>query len=559
MHRDFEKVGLICTKLRRLGRCELLSQWDMAHLLLIEHSISKDSHRNERLGAVLSAASNLLGAYEREKSFLLQYEAAGFFIRNRQYSEGLQASILAEKNSHDKNAWIAAHLNGLTCYEALGVEVSTQLEGLALQIRQFRRSIHSSLIEYFQLMTLRMWFRHGDFAKIRRYRGPDILYWHWLKSLPQFHLEQKVSIKPFNASAFFGEGCLFQINTLLFRIEESDMLDVSVNHWCDRLYLWVWSMLKNPERVPISHLYWLLERFSFEKSVDRMTLEDKLMVRNSLEILLLFDPFSRRGLRNFQGPLSLESDEGYPLLSRERRIIEALNAHLTAPRYFRGKKGRLLNWPALKYCGEWREGSSVLSNKIKIDLSLGRIEGARKSWCVCSEDMAAAFEHVLDRKRVGAFDLADFTQVVFNFPHYDSTIHYRRVYNLLVRMSKLSDGNFTFRIRGQTVEFYINSSVFALKRRSELPGFNRDRWRKIVRRISQNLAGHGRSKWRSERSDIKSMFVLHKQRTRRQIQTTMGWPKATTIRRLNVMVEEGMLLKSGQGKSSTYSLKQQEK
>src|SRR5207237_1271108 len=94
----------------------------------------------------------------------------------------------------------------------------------------------------------------------------------------------------------------------------------------DRIYLWVWNWLRDEEGFHVSRIATSLAGGWVTGAAGRFTVEDKLLIRNSLLWLSLFDPESRQRIDELLESLAIPSPSRCPLLDLEHLVIRHLIA-----------------------------------------------------------------------------------------------------------------------------------------------------------------------------------------------------------------------------------------
>lgn len=532
LRRNWRTVARVCRQLREVQLRSGLGPAARAQLEILEHNGRQFEHdRGDRWARLQSIASQMAPA-ERNQSFLLLYELSGCLIHSRDYSSALQLSQQAEAASFDFNSWLSAHLNSLVCREAIGLDIGADLlrvEKRLAELGRKSRRLNPKAWNEVALMRLRHHFRHGRVELIEGQPPGKLLYYWWLRSLPQLPWRSKAPKMKAPSMPTAESYHHFVLNTLLFRCEQADLLEPPMNHWCDRLYLWAWTWYLAPERVPLTHLWWLLEGFEFERGIEQMTMEDRMMVYHSLSLVTAQVPKAQSSLKLLASRLGPLEYGTFPYLAQELKRIEAIRK---------------------------KERSQPRSSQFKITVSLShaRVDGPRGAWSVLSEPLSRALVLLLSEQNIGSVSLDRFVQEVFGLPVFDSLIHYRKVFNLLSRMKSLVGGEVSFQIRNPHLHFEINPRKYRILDEGAREGWDVHRWQRLADRIGRNLSALAdRSSTTNQTVPIKTLFLLKPWCSRAEIERARGWNKSTATRRLRDLVASGTLIKKGQGRSVRYA------
>lgn len=577
MRRELRSVEDICQKIERSSRSKTLSKWEQAHLDILKiFNCHFEIDLNER-HKILIHAGSLLTPFERGESFLFLYESAGFHMYLKKYPEALRFAQAAEKKSFDANSLLSARLNVFGCYEAMGIDFSDKIDEAETILNSLDPDQQNPKISLeFNILVLRSWFRNGEIEKIANYKGPLASYLVWLNSLPQ--LSTPFPAKRFELDDHHPEEAFvkYQTETILFRFDDEDLEKPPITRWCDRLYLWMWTALKNPDKLPFGKVLKHIEHFDFELWIHRMTLEDRLMVCNCFTLLSFFDPNSQESLKLLFERLSPLEYEKHPLLEYERLHIEILRERIfnkktskqpgihnhelaknTAISYFSANSENwekvFQQWPGLRQFQGSTSSRPKKEVKVLVDVRLGQTKDALGEWTIKSHDVAKAFQFLLSERHRDGIHIDSLMQVVFGLPYFDQSIHYRKIYNLLARMKKISQEAFDFGIRQDVINFQIKDHYFHIIDAVNVDSFDVKRWRQIVARIRNHLQISSTER-KSDRLDITSIFSMRLESTRADLQNAFGWNKTKANRMLKKLLQKGVIKKNGQGPRVTYSL-----
>lgn len=564
LFQNIDKVNLFCERYQRQIQSSP-DPWDFFHFQMLRaYSISLDENVDSRF-EIYKKLQTQFSELKLSDSFLYLYELSGVFIRRRQYHSALEYSLSAEKKSFDTNSFYSTHINSLICQEALGFDISEKISNLRNKIKKIpKETLNQKTFLEFNSLLLRFYFREGLWTQIYNYKGPSIFYFLWLKRLPQMNLKSSNLSFSLNTLQPYAR---FILNTLQFRRTSEDLHNPPINHWTDRLYLWTWTSLNQPNKVNINSVIQLLEEFPFEKFISSLTSEDQIMLSHCLILLSLFDPSSQKKAFQFINLLGPLNYKGHHYLNQERRFIDDLiNLSLHLPMNLKSDLQNILpffrQFQPLKKSKvrEILPGLCLNSftpikfnySKIISHLIYGRLwDPIFKTW-ISSESLVLSSHFFLNIESNTAAIMNDFMESVFGISYYDELIHYRKVYNVLSRLKSIHKGSFDFSIRRQVIHFQMRKERYQLIKGVSQNEFDKNAWRKILTRTCKARNATELSKVIYEK--ISSQLELNGFQKRIDLEKSSGLSKAKTIRIINQMIEDGVVLRQNSGKKSLYKL-----
>ncbi|MBL7671057.1 MAG: hypothetical protein JNM39_11290 [Bdellovibrionaceae bacterium] len=554
-----------CQQFEALFKNQQIHPWDLVHHQILT-SLTSDLDKN--IDQRIDFFKKLTGTYpnlQLSNSFLFRYELSGLLIRHRQYGLALEEALHAVRLSFDSNSSISSEINAVICQEALGFEVSSKLDRLGLEISKLpKKSLNPKIYSEYHALCLRLYFREGRIDRISNYQGANVLYLDWLKHLPQLGFDlKKLKFSSNKTQAYYEFVC----NTILYRCPPEDLISPPINHMVNRLYLWTWTSVVHPWKVPIRSVLQILLEFHTDQLTNSFTAEDKIMLCHCILLISLFDPFSRKQALRFVdrlGPLQYNS---HPFLRMERGFIDDLTSTLS--KGFEAKNsgdyckfkffGQVYPFEKNKIAGflpglnlNFLQTQPFDSSKIAIDLAHCRVWDLNHKKWIFSENLASGFIFFCQRQRMSAVNVVEFMESVFGIPSYDEFVHYRNVHNILFRMKSMSLGAFNFSIRRQIISFQIDVSKFDPLEFENRAEFDQGLWRQVLSRINKDRQVTQTTSIGWEK--IILQLQLHGPLNRFQLQNAAGFSKAKTVRALNKMLQLKKIQRLGVGKTSQYKL-----
>ncbi len=399
-------------------------------------------------------------------------------------SSALENFLASRMYTDEPREKILATTNALFCLDNLGLPFDKTLN----EVREMayaveRTSDVQQCLEQIRQLELRVSLRSGQFeaiASLPNHEGfGQVDYFKtWSLSLPfhqyfvpfeQMDLEKLSLATPY----FYKKG--FRLRTLQGLCHPSDDAGYNATEMADRLYLWVWKWLTQPEEFPLSKIMNLVKNFELSKLSNSLTDEDYYLFKNALAWLGLFDPLNQSRLeqmlsqvRPFNGRhMPLWSFEGevvnYLVARREKRrseaqdILMSLESHplWTAKDLWLTSLVKALDDETVSLSPRLQRLNKSLRQILCPEELLPRPMGFMvdlvkdqivplEGPAINSQPMAKAFE-VLHAK--GSVRCQEFLMVTFGLPHYDPLMHDQKIFNLLARIRQFEIPGLRFGVK----------------------------------------------------------------------------------------------------------------
>lgn len=488
-----EGVGL--PDLRQVERTVRTQAADTVALQACLCDVSGDRHNAEALltHALSQAAQLGLGT-----SFFLSYAAGRIAFRKGDYSSALESFLRATSVAKDPVHLTWVKCNTAFCYGNLGLASEPTLdeaESLMLSLpadeatlpriqsqltaERLRRTFYQGKLEAF--------FERAETAPV----GGQAEYLHsWVRALPYhgYSWAEKTSAESEAAklaAATTVDFCTYRFRTLQGLVHPEDSHLSKPAERIDRLYLWTWRWLLDPDSMPASKLATALEHIRVADVQQRLTREDRQLLRNALGWIGLFDFSTERKLHLLVTELQGALGDDFPLLRfeywvcqywRARRkgethvaedLLKCLRAHelwsdpqlrlralvecaesveagdYEAQPLFAKLQASLRGLiPNLPHIGD--SGSAVL----RVDFRSFEVRDLRTGRKTVSESMVRALDLLREEENVS---LEDFVSVCFGITRFDPLIHNPKIFNLLSRLKPLCGPHLVFRTKSGRV------------------------------------------------------------------------------------------------------------
>jgi len=494
--------------------------------------------------------------------FCLSFQSGLNYFQTGDFTSALDEFVSARRQANTLFERTCATANILFCLDNLGLPFESCVQELRVNLNQLRSEPAAEALEtQFDCFLLRQAYREGSFDGFCRLRaiGTQSHYLQiWVSELPYTSLYRRYRDQISDLA--LSEHCLFhksyRFRTLQGVIHPEDLTDFCLKEFADRLYLWTWRWLANPDEMPSAQIIRLLESANLELRFIHLSSESYQLIRNALGWLGLFHPLQAQPLQAWIERLKPGRLTLYPLYEFERRLIHYCKAKCSGRTdQAKESKDELLShplfrssttyWPILlKAICPHPElarvqsliGTSMNAGKpLLVNFQTSTLEIQSRK--IISETMCRALLLLREHPIVPA-DL--FLDRCFGIGKYEPIVHNSKIYNLLARLRKVFvAGNLVFTLgmkesrviaqgSWEKIHFQGNpdslSPAFLFRRPSVDPpletfNFSASRSRRL---LLKNQLAH-REFFR--RSDIQRLAKVSKSAAHRMIQRWMkeGW------------------------------------
>ena len=505
--------------------------------------------------------------YYLQKGLNLFYE--GYF------PSALEFFIQCDKVTQDEKIRTMALGNQLLCLDNLNLSGEAVYKKLLKQkdkidAEYFERTITPSLESYWGRQLL----HQGRIAKLLDLpKTESVWQLQWLQ-LWAAHLPYVKSTPEQQDAATIASSARllwknYRLKTILMESRYDSAEQVKISEKIDRLYLWTWRWLVNPDTVDASVYIECWNEIEPHAICSKSTSEDLVLIRLCLRWARLFNPQWQNATFDWLSKSLPGNLVSPPLFELEGKILDYLEAVQGKKRSVAARIKKELAGNSLFNSRELRFKEILDPGKTKSDLSTIverlsdknkkpvrskdlTIDLANSSWKKDGESGVSApvckLIYLMSQKNVITF--AEVLHEAFDIPYYESDVHNAKVMNLLTRVRKLLPKQVALFTRQEKI--YVESDTLKVKfhRPSKelvlpLAPFlsspcikqnqnHLDRW--IQPRILMNY-------WNAE-----SSF------SRQDLQDKLKLSKASANRLLTRWCNEGFLQSQNIGRSTSYRI-----
>lgn len=511
-------------------------------------------------------------------------------LANGDFSNALELFLTASSRAGEPFQKITSLTNVVGCLDELGLSFERPLQEAKRMIGERAEELGvAGAARYLEHVEMRHAFRRGSMAQIFKKEISPVVnqttyFRMWIAALPyhscyedpHHQLERFANAQE---QSFYKS---YRLRTMQGLLHPDDLQMFKPSEWADRLYLWVWRWLKDPEGFSLRRLMTVLSQWTGDPTIaSRLNTEDRQLVRNALLWLSLFDRQSRTKLKDVLASLVVSDGAASTLLSFESLLIY----------YFMALRDGETDLAAdylknLELSPLWQDGDlcfrclarlaidddqvenlperlKILGRNVRsltrpekenpksyfvIDMSTYEIRDRRTDKILISESIAKA-SYLLSRNTT--VPVTDIVESCFGISRFDASIHNQRVFNLLWRMKQLLGPGLQFKMKSGVVLtegdwsrcsiIGINTASMLLRSQPEwldlgtasLPAQKPERSQAIAAALTV---------------DTPISAVL----SRKEIEDHLGKSRATMNRILKAWEEKGWVKREGSARATKY-------
>lgn len=565
---------------------------DAIDMIILQASLARTQKRFEESRRILSlvervyhsSASTLPARFCIEQG--LNYTLEGAF------SQALECFLTGVARAPDSFQKLAALSNAIFCFDQLGIP-HADLSDKAWELLRLLGDEPGIRGIKMQLAHLdeRHQFRKGQFAKLFSEESNDatladqsVYFRLWVSALP-FHRYHRFSDHSLGAYAQslnvpFMKG--YRSRTLLRILHPDDLQMPKPSEWVDRIYLWVWRWLINPEGQSLRRILAILSQLAqHPDAIEKFSTEDRALFRNALSWLSLFDQQVGQQLQPLLAANQNDTGAFSPLLKFEELFVHYLNAlrdgnDLLAfdyrvslemsplwsdeSLYFKKivqtieDEGAVATAPQVLHqlikslrnlCS--RKGDS--GSRFKVDMINNELLDHELGSKVYSETMCKAINCL---QRTKSIRTEAFLSICFGIKKMEPEIHNQKIFNLLQRMKKIFTGVLTFRTKDGLVIADGDFSAISIVHSESASLLLKDQpeWQEFAYVTLPSIRAMPIRRQLKDR-DMPDGEML----SRRDLEKYLGRSRASVNRLLEDWGKRGWIERHGQARSTIYRLK----
>ncbi len=575
-----------------------------AHIILLGSSIARAQRNYQKSDTLFELGKKICQLSSKSKDYFLQQETGIRYYIQGKFYEALESFINAKLQAPVEEFKLTCLTNALFCMDLLGISFQNTLN----EIKSSSLYINKDPLFYYTIeqFEVRKKFQKGDFDSIfklsqkndqlaregriaARTDVKNIFFIKWLEGLP-YHRYSKVTnldleeLTKRQQSLYLGA---FRLRTLQGILHPDDLININLQELIDRVYLWVWRWLYDPDSFHIKKIFVLVDKIDLSADSHRLTIEDKQMLTNAL---LWISLFGQEELSKIEKLLSILSpscfttpSSNFSLFEFERLFIHYFFA-LRDNRYIEAKDllqsihlhplsaDRQLTLPELieekaEVEAEEESVSKNLLNRLKsnlnritnniqikntdeylINLNNSKIVNLKTNQETISRPMTLALQLLSQNFTVKC---KDFLNYCFGLSNYNSFTHDTKIYNLISRIKSQFKSNLTLHVKSGMVVCKGTWENFTFYDASGPT-------KQIITygswlNLDSKLVTSSLQSNQNQNQKINELFnIVDQEVSRGQIEEIIDRPRSTVNRLLNKWIQDGLVEKKGKSRNTRY-------
>lgn len=480
----------------------------------------------------------------------------------------LRATALA-KNDLQKAACLT---NLILNYENLGLPYHRSLNEVRVVLASLDGTLRWGIESQLDALAIRQKFRTGE----------EVAATTQTKLSQATYLTAYFNSLPYFKSALFDSGAIenlarldgtlinraYRVGTLAGHINADDSMTIRKGDQIERVYLWLWRWMTQPESFPVSKVIHVLSEINITSTKVRaqLTVDEQTFLANTLRWLAYFDRNTRPILDRIVQTLNISPEN--KTLASERVYQELLRAKVAGdsirrvdlelewqnqPERIRDSFARSL--PELTNAIDLK--SSVTAEScVAVDRAAHTIQSIAVG-SIRSESLTRVLVHL---KNSPSTTPDAVMMVAFGIPEYDEFVHQPKISNLLSRLNQIFGiDDLKVSQRGSRVQLMGDSNrinVLRVDRRIESL-VDDLQWRELVRQWSRSFGNAQQVLLSQQKNKASALTMMKLNFTREDIQRELKISKSKAQRMIADWIESGLVTRSGQGRNIWYTRKQE--
>lgn len=534
----------------------------LCEILLLKASIALRQRNAARVQACFKEAEDLLSAANvaLPSRFFMQ---KGLWLDSlSEFTKSLPQHLEAVRRAETPVDRLVAQMNVVVCLYNLSLPLDKAFNDLHALRKTVRGHPYPALERHVRLIEQKEAFLKGDLAGVfgspQKEPGQALFHQAWVARLP-WAPKKKSIVDRFIETSFSNEAIYqneYRRQTVLADPRWTDEGDPRAQDQVDRLYLWTWLWLEDPESPVRDLLASELSQFPFEKVATSLTTEDFLMLRSMGGWLGLWNANFRRWFQAWIRKATPSDIITPPLFEIEERLQACLRDHADG------------NSTSLKkVVADLRKKNPELAGLADLTEKLAKDLGAAESRASLFVDRARSVlktdgrdtiskpmvEILAALKEDGYLSFEDALERGFEIAPYDDFVHDPKIHNLVQRLKTLLPASCILKTKDGVLHFKDPKNEIAIvagsRHEAHFPGEVRaplPKKQTEQTRLKQTVKGP---------AQLLVKFAGADAITREQIQDAIGTSKATTNRWIQTWLKSGVLTQTGSGRATRYRLR----
>ena len=270
-----------------------------AELFLLDISFLRSELNCEEAISKYESLKSKVTSFNKNTQAIYWLQLGLSYLASGVYTKALDCFSKPNTKSCDDVTKVLLQLNAIICLEGLGYDYEVRLEKVEADLKTINTTLPSSVYEQIQAIKIRhAFFVKCDFKKLDHFQSQSLTdqskyFLFWIAKHPLLRLELN-NCNLENDLIDLGGHWLrsYRMRTLQGISSEEDLTsDVRLEALIERLHLWVWFWLIDPNHFEVKKISSTLEKIASSDLTKEITPHSYKMLQNSLGWLELFQFF----------------------------------------------------------------------------------------------------------------------------------------------------------------------------------------------------------------------------------------------------------------------------
>lgn len=534
-----------------------LTQYDLTQIcecLALESSIARAQRNNKLSQQALQKIESEISFGISLKSFNFQFEKAISRFTKSDWIEAVHYFLKAKNLASNDLQKATCLINLILCSEYLDISHEQSEEELTVLLQNLNTEIRKGIESQIQALGLREKFRKNlitatDLSLVEtsdiNQSSYFLTYIHQIPYISQADSAKQLEAFTLKQGHLFNKD--FRMRTLTYQWAESDSNSGRLIDHIERIYLWTWKWMYNPQKNNIALLIKSIKHFPWNElnHLDKLSPDSQSMFLLALGWLNYFD----HSIESLNDSISkkIKFAINNKVLSSERNLQIQLLSKKTDI--------NLDGFYAKKIFGiisQFKEQPSLNlnnSSSISVDLSQHIIKVEGRS--LHSKSLSTALSLVFENENI---EVDQFFNKTLSSIEYDHFLNAHQISNIIYKLNKILNSKLTVKQKNGLIYSVGNKSciqIFYADFRTQLLA-SQSEWVSLVQNLRKQFSLISENKNQSRTKKILTMQEKFSQFNRQDLQKELNLSKTEAVRLLQTWINNGVILRKGFSKKITY-------
>jgi hypothetical protein len=536
-----------------------LDQYDLSQIcecLALESSIAR-AQRNTKLSQqALLKIENEVDFGISLKSFNFQFEKAISSFTKSDWIEAVHYFLKAKNLARNDLQKATCLINLILCSEYLDISHEQSKEELTILLQNLNSEIRKGIESQIQALNLREKFRQNlitpdDLSLLEtsdiNQSSYFLTYIYQIPYISQKNSAQQLEAFTLKQGHLFNKD--FRMRTLTYQWAETDSSSGRLIDHIERIYLWTWKWMHNPQNNNMDLLVKSIKHFPWNElsHLDKLSPDSQSMFLLALGWLNYFD----HSLESLHDSISkkIKFAVNNKVLSSERSVQLQLISKRADVSLENANAKSIFN-----IISQFKEQTSqnhnnFNNNTIAVDLSkyIIKIDGRN----IHSKSLSTALALIFEKDNI---EVDQFFNKTLSSIEYDHFLNAHQISNIIYKLNKILNSQLTIKQKNGLIYSVGNKNCIQLfyadLRTQQLVSHNE--WTSLVQNLRKQFSLISENKTQSRSKKILAMQEKFSQFNRQDLQKELNLSKTEAVRLLQNWLSSGIVQKKGFSKKITY-------